>query len=94
MFPIHTGLSPGAVIVQDLFGHHIVEISWVQLAVISRRHRLTIGLLALWLLQSVCPVFHYIPPALGLGCIVDTSTGARHTLVSCALPFDHHSFLQ
>lgn len=51
-------------------------------------------LLALWPLQSVCPLFHDVPSASGLSGIVDTSAGAGHPLVSCALPFGRHSFLQ
>lgn len=70
----------------------IVEVPWVKLPVISRRHTMTVDFLALWLLRSLYSFFHDVLQALGTGVVLlmyQLGLVPSWPLVLCIWPFVH-----
>lgn len=69
-FPFHFSMPIDIVFIEALFGHHMVEISWVQLLVVSMRHNNNIDFLVLWILTLFPSTLCYVTRALGVGLLL------------------------
>lgn len=69
-FSTQSGMLIGVILVQLIIGQSCWRDFLSVASDIIRRHNLTSKLLLLWLLQSLCPLFHNVPRALGAGVVL------------------------